>query len=120
MTGLNRLTIFRAIKCGAISGARDRTGASTVESVELHQIGHPAEQHLDPEVLRHAVGDKDQLDKLCFTLHAGGRGGLSTLADKLERAYEPPAPAPPPMFEESASGDASSDSTTPDATPDQA
>jgi hypothetical protein len=100
--------------------ARRWLDAAKKHALEAVKYGHPAEQHLDPEVLRHAVGDKEQLDKLCFTLHAGGRGGLSTLADKLERAYEPPAPVPPPMFEESASGDASSDSTTPDATPDQA
>src|SRR5215471_13686617 len=42
-TGLNRSTILRAIKRGAISGTRDETGAWAVEPVELHRVFPPAE-----------------------------------------------------------------------------
>src|SRR6516164_5965369 len=40
-TGLNRSTILRAIKQGAISGVRD-AGAWSVEPVELHRVFPPA------------------------------------------------------------------------------
>src|SRR5262245_23455231 len=41
-TGLNRSTILRAIKRGAISGVRDEAGAWSVEPVELHRVFPPA------------------------------------------------------------------------------
>jgi len=41
-TGLNRSTILRAIKRGAISGQRDEAGAWSVEPVELHRVFPPA------------------------------------------------------------------------------
>lgn len=41
-TGLNRSTILRAIKRGAISGVRDESGAWSVEPVELHRVFPPA------------------------------------------------------------------------------
>jgi DNA-binding transcriptional MocR family regulator len=37
-TGLNRSTILRAIKRGAISGVREERGAWSVEPVELHRV----------------------------------------------------------------------------------
>ena len=40
--GMNRSTILRAIKSGKISGARDESGAWTVEPVELHRVFPPA------------------------------------------------------------------------------
>jgi hypothetical protein len=42
-TGLNRSTILRAIKRGAISGVRDDAGAWSVEPVELRRVFPPAE-----------------------------------------------------------------------------
>jgi hypothetical protein len=98
--------------------ARQWFNAARKHAQEAEKYGYPPERFLDKEVLSHAVGDKDQIEKLCFTLEEGGKGGLSTLADKMRRVYAPPAP--PPMFEESAPGEASSDSTTPDTTPDHA
>ena len=41
-TGLNRSTILRAIKRGAISGVRDESGVWSVEAVELHRVFPPA------------------------------------------------------------------------------
>jgi excisionase family DNA binding protein len=42
VTGLNRSTILRAIKRGAISGVRGESGAWSVESVELRRVFPPA------------------------------------------------------------------------------
>jgi len=41
-TGLNRSTILRAIKRGAISGVRDEAGAWALEPAELHRVFPPA------------------------------------------------------------------------------
>src|SRR5262249_4212327 len=48
-TGLNRSTILRAIKRGAISGARDSAGAWSVEPVELHRIFPPVTASAEPK-----------------------------------------------------------------------
>jgi hypothetical protein len=42
VTGLNRSTILRAIKRGAISGVRGERGAWSVEPIELHRVFPPA------------------------------------------------------------------------------
>jgi hypothetical protein len=89
--------------------ARHWLDAAKKHAQEAAKYGHPAEQHLDPEVLRHAVGDKDTL---LATLRAGAKG-LNTLADKVESALAPPALLPPPMFDDKATpGDSTPDQTT--------
>jgi transposase-like protein len=66
------------------------------------QLGHPAQQHLDPAILRQALDNPEQTEA---ALRKGGEA-LITLADEVKRALAPPTP--PPMFDD-APGDASSD-----------
>jgi hypothetical protein len=62
-TGVNRSTILRAIKRGAISGARDELGAWSVEPVELHRVFPPASSntksasYLPEAAPQHALAD---------------------------------------------------------------
>ncbi len=37
-TGLNRTTVFRAIKSGKISGTRNERGEWSIEAAELHRV----------------------------------------------------------------------------------
>ena len=100
-----------------------RPGAGSL-STEFARRGikykYPAQEHLDPAVLRKAVDDKDQM---LATWRACGRG-LIDLADVVESALAPPPALLPPMFDDTpdeAPGDATSDDATPDQeTPDEA
>jgi hypothetical protein len=97
-------------------------------ALDAHKkYGHQKLEHLDLNVLLHAV---DEPDKLVTTLRLGGQAAnivTNTLADEIECAFTTPAALlPPPMFDdnstsdEAASGDGSLDEDTPDnTTPDQ-
>jgi hypothetical protein len=67
-------------------------------ALEAHKkYGHPAQEHLDPAILRQAV---DEPDKLVDSLRLGGRA-LNTLADEVECAFTTPAALlPAPMFDD--------------------
>jgi len=97
-------------------------------ALDAHKkYGHLKLEHLDLNILLHAV---DEPDKLVTTLRLGGQAAnivTNTLADEIECAFTTPAALlPPPMFDdnstsdEAASGDGSLDEDTPDnTTPDQ-
>jgi len=65
-TGLNRSTILRAIKRGAISGTRDSAGAWSVEPVELHRVFPPVAASAEPT----AAPQDAQTDALVADLRA--------------------------------------------------
>ena len=96
-TGLNRSTILRAIKSGRISGARDETGAWSVEPVELHRIFPPAEAK--PEPMRQDA----QTDALVLELRAqlaemrSQRDAWQGIAERLALSTpKPPESVPKP------------------------
>jgi hypothetical protein len=89
--------------------ARHWLDAAKKHALETIKYGHPAEQHLDSEVLRHAV---DEPDKLVTTLRLGGQA-LNTLADEVECALTTPLALPPPMFDDNSTPD---EGTSPDQT----
>jgi hypothetical protein len=74
-TGLNRSTILRAIKAGRISGARDASGAWSVEPVELFRVFEPVSQSGTPASHSEATPQDAQADALVAEL----RGQLAEL-----------------------------------------
>jgi len=105
--------------------ARRWFNAARRHAQEAIQYGNPAEKFLDLEVLSYAVGDKDQMEKLCSAYDEGALG-YSAGAAKLRRAYAPPmdTPHPPSDATEAKPDDAASpdeaQSAPADPTPDQA
>ena len=100
-TGLNRSTILRAIKGGRISGARDESGAWSVEAVELHRVFPPASATPEP------VRQDAQTDALVLELRAqlaemrSQRDAWQGIAERLALS----APKPPEGAPKAAEGD---------------
>ena len=95
-TGLNRSTILRAIKRGAISGSRGNDGAWSVEPVELHRVFPPVAASAEPK----ATPQDAQADALVADLRAqladmrSQRDAWQGVAERL--ALGAPAPVDKP------------------------
>jgi hypothetical protein len=93
-TGLNRSTVLRAIKDGRISGARNDSGAWTVEPVELHRV-------FPPKAKPEAVPQDAQTDALVAELRAqlaemrSQRDAWQGIAERLALGAPKPEPAKP-------------------------
>jgi len=91
-----------------VEETRRLLGEAKKLALDAHKkYGHPAQEHLDPNILRQAV---DEPDKLVTTLRLGGQA-LNTLADEVEGALTTPFALPPPMFDDTP-GNATPDQTT--------
>lgn len=93
--GVNRSTILRALKRGAISGTRDEsTGAWSVEPAELHRVFRPASTALVP------VPQDAQTDALVALLREqlaemrAQRDSWQVIAERLTSALPKPASEP--------------------------